>query len=109
MDLRSRNAHAATGYGALGHEQLEDQNNQQEDELKEKVSALASLAIEIGHEVKEHNRLLKDADNTFDSVGSLLGNTIGKVKKLARSGYKYYFLYLFIFALFVFIVLWLYI
>ena len=77
-----------------GHEYLEEQNNAQETELREKVGLLKELTIQIGDEVKEHNRLLKDADNSFDSVGDLLANSIGKIKQLAKSGYKYYFLYL---------------
>jgi len=94
----------AAAYG--GHEHLEEENDSKENELKEKVSLLKQLTIDIGDEVKEHNRLLKDADDTFDSVGNVMSATIGKVKELAKSGYKYYFLYLFIFVLFVVIVLW---
>lgn len=103
-----------TGYpppvGAVGgNEQLEEQNSAAEGELRDKVGLLKSLAIDIGTEVKEHNKLLNEADDTFDSVGGLLGATIGNVKKLAKSGYRYYILYLFLFTLFVFFVLWLYI
>ena len=82
----------AAAYG--GHEHLEEENDSKENELKEKVSLLKQLTIDIGDEVKEHNRLLKDADDTFDSVGNVMSATIGKVKELAKSGYKYYFLYL---------------
>ena len=77
-----------------GHEYLEEQNTAQESELREKVGLLKELTIQIGDEVKEHNRLLNDADNSFDTVGGLLVNSIGKIKELAKSGYKYYFLYL---------------
>lgn len=97
-------AHRRTYPG--GHEYLEEQNTAQESELRDKVGLLKSLTIQIGDEVKEHNKLLKDTDDTFDSVGSLLSNTIGKVKQLAKSGYKYYFLYLFLFVIFVVIVIW---
>ena len=82
----------AAAYG--GHEHLEEENDSKENELKEKVSLLKQLTIDIGDEVKEHNRLLRDADDTFDSVGNVMSATIGKVKELAKSGYKYYFLYL---------------
>jgi blocked-early-in-transport protein 1 len=95
--------------GVGGHEQLEEQNTAQEGELRDKVGLLKSLAIDIGAEVKEHNKLLNEADDTFDNVGGLLGATIGNVKKLAKSGYRYYILYLFLFTLFVFFVLWMYI
>jgi blocked-early-in-transport protein 1 len=92
-----------------GHEHLEEQNNTAENELRDKVGLLKTLAIDIGDEVKEHNKLLHDADNAFDSVGGLLGKTIGNVGKLLKSGSRYYLLYLFFFVIFVFFILWLYI
>jgi blocked-early-in-transport protein 1 len=92
-----------------GHEHLEEQNNVAEGELKDKIGLLKSLAIDIGDEVKEHNKLLNEADNAFDSVGGLLSKTIGNVGKLLKSGSRYYLLYLFFFAIFVFFVLWLYV
>ena len=95
--------------GIGGNEELEEQNSAAENELKDKVGLLKSLAIDIGTEVKEHNKLLNDADDAFDSVGGLLGTTIGKVRHLAKSGYRYYILYLFLFSIFVFLVLWFYI
>jgi blocked-early-in-transport protein 1 len=98
-----------TTIGVGGHEQLEEQNTAAEGELHDKVGLLKSLAIDIGDEVKLHNKLLNEADDTFDNVGGLLGNTIGKVRQLAKSGYRYYLLYLFLFCIFVFLVLWFYI
>lgn len=95
--------------GVGGHEHVEEQNTVAEGELRDKVGLLKSLAIDIGAEVKEHNKLLNEADDTFDNVGGLLGATIGNVRKLAKSGYRYYILYLFLFIIFVFLVLWLYI
>jgi blocked-early-in-transport protein 1 len=92
-----------------GHEYLEEQNNAAENELHDKVKLLNSLAIDIGDEVKNHNKLLNEADNAFDSVGGLLGKTIGNVGKLLKSGSRYYLLYLFFFVIFVFFILWLYI
>jgi IS30 family transposase len=44
------------------------QNSAREEELRSKVSALKSLTIDIGTEVREHNRLLKDVDDDFDST-----------------------------------------
>lgn len=107
MHHRSSGGHGAGNrFAAVGHEQLEEDNSRQEEELRQKVGVLKSLTIDIGDEVREHNRLLRDADDTFDSVGGLLGATIGKVKQLATSGHRRHFLYLFVFALFVVLVLW---
>ncbi len=108
MYHRSRGAHAATGAQPVsqGHEHLEEENNQAEEELRSKVSALKSLSIDIGTEVREHNRLLKDTDNEFDSAGALLQNSMKRVQTLLKSGNRYHFFYLFLFCLFVFFVLW---
>ena len=121
-------------YGA--NEFIEEQNTIAENELREKVGLLKSLTIDIGDEVKGHNQLLQETDNTFDrfvhyilgltyhsaillctnkftaiivdfSVGGLLSSTIGKVKVLGQSGSRYYLIYLLLFCFFVFIVLWL--
>ena len=43
------------------------------------IGALKSLTIEIGSEVKEHNRLLKETDDIFDSVQGGLSNAMSKV------------------------------
>jgi len=96
-------------YGLGGHEQLEEQNNAAEDELRDKVGLLKTLAIDIGDEVKEHNRMLHDTDSIFDNAGALLSNTIGNVGKLLKSGGRYHMLYLFLFVLFVVFILWMYI
>ncbi|TRY64121.1 hypothetical protein TCAL_10882 [Tigriopus californicus] len=106
---RSHRAHPANGSSRnfAGHESLEDDNALREDELKGKVTALKSLSIDIGTEVREHNRYLRDVDDTFDSTSGLLGKSINNVLKLARSGSRYHLLYLFLFCLFVFFVLWL--
>ncbi len=69
-----------------GHEHLEEDNSRREDELKGKIGALKSLTIDIGAEVREHNRILRDADEQFDSVSSVLQQSIGRVLGLAKSG-----------------------
>lgn len=78
-----------------------------ESELKGKVSALKSLTIDIGHEVRYQNSMLKDMDDEFDSAGGLLGNSMKRVMRMARSGHNRYILYLLLFSLFVFFVIWL--
>ena len=93
----------------MGHESIEDQNNATEEELKGKIGALKSLSIDIGAEVREHNKLLRDMDDGFDANAGLLQQSMSKVLHMARSGSRYHMLYLFLFCLFVFIVLWMFI
>ena len=46
------------------------------------IGALKSLTIDIGAEVKEHNRLLKETDDIFDSVQGGLSNAMSKVSNV---------------------------
>ena len=93
----------------MGHESLEDQNEQMESDMKDKVSQLKSLSINIGMELKDQRTLLNDMDDGFNSTSSIIKNTIGKVGKLLKSHSNYHIHYLLLFCLFVFLVLWFYI
>jgi hypothetical protein len=65
----------------MGHESLEDRNEEMEGELKGKVSQMKYLAINIGAELKDQKTLMSDMDDGFDSTSSIITNTIGKVGK----------------------------
>ena len=78
----------------MGHESLEDQNEQMESDMKDKVSRLHQLSINIGMELKEQKTLLNDMDNGFNSTSSIITNTIGKVGKLLKSHSNYHIHYL---------------
>ena len=93
----------------MGHESLEDQNEQMESDMKDKVSQLKSLSINIGMELKDQRTLLNDMDDGFNSTSSIITNTIGKVGKLLKSDSIYHIHYLVLFCLFVFLVLSFYI
>ncbi|KAK7872827.1 hypothetical protein R5R35_006702 [Gryllus longicercus] len=86
---------------------LQEANDQMTDDLKNKISALKSLSIDIGAEVKYQDKILRDFDDDMERSGSFLSNTRNRVLRLARGGHNYYILYLFLFSLFVFFVLWL--
>ena len=53
---RASRGYPGAGSGFLGHESLEDRNQELEGELKGKISALKSLSIDIGMEVREQNK-----------------------------------------------------
>ena len=109
MSYRGNRGYPHPQGGVYGNESLEEENEYLEGELKGKISALKSLSIDIGTEVKEHNKFLKEMDDQFDSTHSMFSNTIGKVLRLAKSNHKYYIYYLLAFCMFVFLVLWIYI
>ena len=84
MSARQRGAHVL-GYhtdssnfssNQIGHEHLEEDNEHAESELASKITGLKSLSIQIGEEVREHNRLLKDVDDEFDSTFGQLQHNI---------------------------------
>ena len=79
MSYRPNRYPAAQGPAFMGNETLEDRNEEMEGDLKGKVSALKSLSINIGLELKEQDKLLRDMDDGFDSTSSVIKNTIGKV------------------------------
>lgn len=85
---------------------LEDENQRLADELQEKVGALKSLTIDIGHEVRYQDKLLRGIDDDMDRTGGFLSNTMNRVIRLGRNGHQKYMLYIFLFALFVFLLLY---
>ena len=93
----------------MGHESLEDKNEQMESDLKDNISKVKTIAINIQQELKDQRPLFDDMDNTLNSTSSMITNTIGKVGKLLKSDSNYHIHYLVLFCLFVFLVLWFYI
>ncbi len=56
------------------------------DRLAGKTSFLKSLAVDIESEAKDHHRLLDGVGDDMTGAGSLLGNTLNRVKLMANSG-----------------------
>jgi hypothetical protein len=80
----------------------------QEDQLANKATQLKQITISMRNEIKESNKLVNGIDDDMDKTHGFMGNTIGRVLRLSRSGgnCKIYF-YLTLFSLFVFFVLYL--
>uniref|UniRef100_A0A8C6S490 BET1 homolog n=1 Tax=Neogobius melanostomus TaxID=47308 RepID=A0A8C6S490_9GOBI len=95
-------------YASSGYSVYEEENEQLQEGLQAKVTALKSLTIEIGSEAKYQNKMLEDMDSDFDSTGGLLGATIGRVKQLSRGSQGKLLCYMLLFCLFVFLVLYWY-
>ncbi|CAG2182263.1 unnamed protein product [Oppiella nova] len=92
--------------GQSGWDEMETENNQMIDGLRNKVGALKSLTLDMGEEIKDQNLFLKDMDNTFDSSWGLLSSSVNRVKRIATSGQNRHILYLFLFAFFVFFIIY---
>lgn len=85
---------------------LEQENERLADELSGKIGALKSLTIDIGHEVRYQDKLLRGIDDDMDRTGGFLSNTMARVVRLGRNGHQKYMCYIFLFALFVFLLLY---
>ncbi|GBM71232.1 BET1 [Araneus ventricosus] len=101
-----RRSHASESYTAYNQNTVEDENEHLTDELGNKISALKSLTIDIGHEVRAQNQMLREMDDDFDSTSGFLSTTMGRVLKLSRAGHNRYILYLLLFSFFVFFVIY---
>lgn len=85
---------------------LEDENQRLAEELQQKVGALKSLTIDIGHEVRYQDKLLRGIDDDMDRTGGFLSTTMNRVIRLGKGGHQKYMLYIFLFALFIFLLLY---
>lgn len=85
---------------------IEEQNDDLTEQLKDKIHSLKSLSIDIGNEVKEHNKFLNGLDDDFERTGGFLGRTMGRVVKLSKGSHNHIILYLFLFSVLVFFIIW---
>ncbi|NWY72454.1 BET1 protein, partial [Erithacus rubecula] len=94
------------GYTNSGYSVYEEENDRLTESLRTKVSAIKSLSIEIGTEVKNQNKMLSEIENDFDSTGGLLGATMGRLRTLSRGSQTKLLCYMMLFSLFVFFVIY---
>lgn len=85
---------------------MEIENERLADELKDKIGALKSLSIDIGHEVKYQDKLLRGIDDDMDRSGSILQSTMNRVIRLGKGGHRNSMCYMFLFVIFVFFILY---
>ncbi|XP_019388893.1 PREDICTED: BET1 homolog [Crocodylus porosus] len=94
------------GYTNSGYSMYEEENEKLTESLRTKVTAIKSLSIEIGTEVKHQNKMLTEMDSDFDSTGGFLGATMGRLKTLSRGSQTKLLCYMMLFSLFVFFVIY---
>jgi len=85
---------------------LEQQNDELVDGLSQKVGSLKRIAIAIGDDVREQNKLLNEMDSSFDATKGLLGATMKKLGIVSKAGGKNVLCYLVLFSFFVFLVIY---
>ncbi|XP_054241030.1 BET1 homolog [Indicator indicator] len=95
------------GYTNSGYSSVyEEENDRLTESLRTKVSAIKSLSIEIGTEVKNQNKMLSEMENDFESTGGLLGATMSRLRTLSRGSQTKLLCYMMLFSLFVFFVIY---
>lgn len=85
---------------------IENENDEMTESLKDKIRNLKTVSIEIGNEVKNQNRLLRNIDDDFEKTGGFLGHTMSRVLRLSKGRHNYYICYLMLFACVVFFILY---
>ncbi|XP_065844532.1 BET1 homolog [Oscarella lobularis] len=85
-------------------EMVEHENDRMVEEMTHKVTALKSLTIDIGDEVRSQNKFLKNMNDDFDKTGGFLASTYKRVKKLGREGHHRWICYMFLFVVAVFVI-----
>ena len=91
----------------LNTQNVEQDNEIQADELRDKVASLKSLTIEIGNEVREHNKFLDTLGDDLEKSRGLLGAAFSKLGFISRKGYKQSNIcYLLMFCFVVFWIMW---
>ncbi|RDD39777.1 BET1-like protein [Trichoplax sp. H2] len=85
---------------------LEEENDRMTDEMSHKVSALKTISIQMGDEIRGQTKWLKDMDTDFDKTGGFLQGAMGKLTSLSRAGHGWIWCYMLLFVLFVFFVIY---
>ncbi|XP_001600460.1 BET1 homolog isoform X2 [Nasonia vitripennis] len=106
-----RRTHSGYGYEPLpstSSHSLEEENDQMAEQLKEKISALKSLSIDIGTEVKYQNKMLGDMDDDFERTSGSLSGSVARILRMAKGSHNYHIMYLFLFSIAVFFFVWIF-
>lgn len=91
---------------AVSQDALEEENERSAEELKQKIGALKSLTIDIGHEVRYQDKLLRGIDDDMDRTHGFLSNTMGRVVRLGKNTSSRHMCYMLLFIVFVFLLLY---
>ena len=85
---------------------MEDANNSAQSALADQISQLKGMSQDILSEVEAQNELLDGMSGHMDQTGSMLGDTIGKLRGMLKSGGSSHMIVLTAFIVVVFIVIY---
>ena len=78
-----------------------------ENKLINKTSKLKQITIQLGDEIRNSNKFLKDLDEDFDQSKGFLETAMGRLGKLSKYGNCKLYCNLILFSFFVFFILYL--
>ncbi|OAO15039.1 hypothetical protein AV274_3255 [Blastocystis sp. ATCC 50177/Nand II] len=85
---------------------LEQRNQEHISLLKDRVSALKTLAVDIGNEVKSQNRFLDEMDHSMTGLTGMFSTTMNKIGEAMSFSNGSGLCVLVVFMVAVFIFLW---
>ncbi|KAL5480121.1 hypothetical protein EMCRGX_G023743 [Ephydatia muelleri] len=104
--MSARRPHQIVNANGTSQETLEEENRLLEEQMAHKVAMLKSLSIDMGDEVRGHNKLLGTMNSEFDDAGGLLSSSMKRVKAMSLAGHNRWMFMLILFILFVCFVLY---
>uniref|UniRef100_A0AC35UEY4 t-SNARE coiled-coil homology domain-containing protein n=1 Tax=Rhabditophanes sp. KR3021 TaxID=114890 RepID=A0AC35UEY4_9BILA len=79
---------------------LQEQNDTLTEQLSSKISKLKQIAVDIGAEAKDQNRLLGTMQTDFWNANESLGQNMKRIGGVIKAGGSKLILYLVLFSLF---------
>lgn len=74
------------GFDEQTEEQLERENEDELESLRDKVATIKSVALDIQDEVRTHNKLLDKMGDQFTTASSSLKSTMGRLNNMMQTG-----------------------
>jgi len=87
--------------------EAERQNDDMIDDLEAKVGQLKQITHGIGGEIGASNGLIEQMSTQFDSAGSMLTGTVGKLNQMLKQKTGGHMWHMVLFIVFIFMLLWL--
>lgn len=104
--MRGRNFKGASSGADYQRRMIEVQNNSAQSVLAGQIAQLKGMSEDILSEVEAQNELLDNMTGQMTSTGSMLGDTIGKLSVMLKSGGASHMILLAAFVVLSFITIW---
>lgn len=104
--MRGRNPKGGSSGADYQQRMMEEQNNSAQAALADQIAQLKGMSKDILSEVEAQNELLHSMSGQMTSTGSMLGDTIGKLSVMLKSGGGSHMMLLTAFVVLSFVIIW---